>query len=131
MAVLKHPSRKLTFSDGLAVGLLLCAAALSAYVTLSRDAGTVCTVTYGSASETFSLSDDRTIPVLSNGHALTVTITNGAVSVTVSDCPDGVCVNSGTISRAGQAIVCVPAQVTVRVDGSRPDDADAIAGGVS
>jgi len=145
MADLRHPSRKLTFSDGLAVGLLLCAAALSAYVTLSRDAGTVCTVTYGSASETFSLSDDRTIPVLSNGHALTVTITNGAVSVplftqtpsgqsdtvTETDCPDGVCVNSGTISRAGQAIVCVPAQVTVRVDGSRPDDADAIAGGVS
>jgi len=130
MAVLKHPSRKLTFSDGLAVGLLLCAA-VSAYVTLSRDAGTVCTLTYGSASETFSLSDDRTIPVLSNGHALTVTIENGAVSVTESDCPDGVCVNSGTISRAGQAIVCVPAQVTVRVDGSRPDDADAIAGGVS
>ena len=37
----------------------------------------------------------------------------------------------GAVSRAGQAIVCVPAQVTVRVEGSRTDNADAIAGGVS
>lgn len=131
MAVLKHPSRKLTFPDIFIVVLLLLAAVVSAYVTLSRDAGTTCTVTYGRASETFSLSEDRVIPVLSNGHALTVTIQNGTVSVTESDCPDGVCVNSGSISRAGQAVVCVPAQVTVQIGGSRTDDADAIAGGVS
>ena len=131
MAVIRHPSRKLTFSDILVVTLLLLAAVLSAFFSLSRDSGTFCTLTYGSASETFSLSENRVIPVFSNGHALTVTIENGAVSVTESDCPDGVCVNSGAVSRAGQAIVCVPAQVTVRVEGSCTDNADAIAGGVS
>ncbi len=129
MADFSHPSRKLTVSDGLIVGLLLLAAVISAFFTFSRDTGTTCTVRYGSHTETFSLADDRGIPVLSNGHSLTVVIENGAVSVTESDCPDGVCVNSGTISRAGQAIVCVPAQVTVRIDGSRSDNADIIAGG--
>jgi len=128
MADFPHPSRKLTVSDVLIVGLLLLAAVISAFFTFSRDVGTTCTVRYGSCSETFSLREDRVIPVLSNGHSLTVVIENGAVSVTDSDCPDGVCVNSGTISRTGQAIVCVPAEVTVRIDGSR-DDADIIAGG--
>ena len=88
MAVFRHASRKLTFSDVLVVVLLLFAAVFSACFSLSRDAGTVCTVTYGGVSETFSLSENRVIPVLSNGHALTVTIENGAVSVTESDCPD-------------------------------------------
>ena len=130
MAVLQHPSRKLTVPDIAVVVLLLLAALLSAYFTLSRGAGTTCTVTYGSASETFPLSEDRTIPVLSNGHALTVVIEDGAVSVAASDCPDQVCVNSGSVSKAGQAVVCVPAQVTVRIGGSPASDADAVAGGV-
>ena len=131
MVVIRHPSRKLTFSDVFVIVLFLLAAVISACFSLFRDDGTSCIITYGSASETFSLSEDRVISVLSNGHALTVTIENGAVSVTESDCPDSVCVNSGAVSRAGQAIVCVPAQVTVRVEGSRTDNADAIAGGVS
>lgn len=129
MADFPHPSRKLTFSDVLIVGLFLLAAVISACFTLSGDAGTTCTIRYGTFTETFSLREDRSIPVFSNGHSLTVVIENGAVSVTESDCPDGVCVDSGTISRTGQAIVCVPAKVTVRVDGSRSDQADIIAGG--
>ncbi len=129
MANLRYPSRKLTFFDILIVALTLLAPVFSAFFLFSRDAGTSCTVSYGPVSETFSLADDRILPVLSNGYALTVVIQNGAVSVTESDCPDGVCVNSGAVSRAGQAIVCVPAGVTVRIDGIRTDDADIIAGG--
>lgn len=129
MAVFHHPSRKLTFPDILIVVLLFLAAVVSACFFLSRDSGASCIISYGSASETFSLSENRTIPVLSNGHALTVTIRNGAVAVTESDCPDGVCVNSGVISHSGQAVVCVPAQVTVRVVGGTKNEFDAVAGG--
>lgn len=129
MADFSHPSRKLTFSDVLIVGLLLLAAAISACFTLFRDAGVTCTIRYGETVQTVSLSGDRVIPVQSNGHSLTVVIENGAVSVTESDCPDGVCVNTGTISRTGQAIVCVPAGMTVQIDGNRSDGADMIAGG--
>jgi len=129
MADFPHPSRKLTVSDGLIVGLLLLAAVISACFMLFRDTGTACTIRYGETSETVSLSGNRVIPVHSNGYSLTVVIENGAVSVAQSNCPDGVCVNSGSISRAGQAIVCVPAGVTVRIDGNRTDDADIIAGG--
>ena len=129
MADFPHPSRKLTFSDILIVGLLLLAAVISAFFMLFRDVGVTCTIRYAETVQTVSLSENRVIPVQSNGHSLTVVIENGAVSVTESDCPDGVCVNSGTISRTGQAIVCVPAGVTVRIDGNRRDHADIIAGG--
>ena len=129
MADLRYPSRKLTFFDVLIVVLTLFSAVFSAYFLFSRSVGTSCTVTFGQESVTCSLADDRVIPVLSNGYALTVVIENGAVSVTESDCPDGVCVNSGAISREGQAIVCVPAGVIVRIGGTRTDNADIIAGG--
>ena len=129
MAPLSHPSRKLTFFDGLTVVLFVLAALVSAYFLLFRDAGFSCVITYGRASETFSLAEDRTIPILSNGHALTVVIENGTVSVAESDCPDQVCVNSGSVSRAGQAIVCVPANVTVKISGADAHGADAVAGG--
>lgn len=129
MAEFFHPSRKLTVSDVLIVGLLLLAAVLSALFLLSRAPGTVCTIRCGDTVQTVSLAEDRTIPLRANGHSLTVVIENGAVSVADSDCPDRVCVNSGAISRAGQAIVCVPAGITIRIDGPRADHADIVAGG--
>ena len=129
MADLRYPSRKLTLCDVLIVVLILLAAVFSAYFLFSRDAGASCTVSFGQESATFSLADDRVIPVRSNGYALTVVIEKGTVSVTESDCPDGICLNSGAVSRKGQAIVCVPAGVIVRIDGARTDDADMIAGG--
>ena len=50
-----------------------------------------------------------------NGYTLTVTATGGAVSVTQSDCPGQDCVHTGAISRAGQSIVCLPAQVVISI----------------
>ncbi|MGN1345642.1 MAG: NusG domain II-containing protein [Eubacteriales bacterium] len=135
MAVLRHPSHHLTLADGLAVALLLLAAGISAFVPFfgsyrtSGEASSVCVVSHDGISEAFPLSVDRTLSFSSNGCALTVSIRNGTAAVTASDCPDQVCVNSGSISRAGQAIVCVPARVVVRIEGTSSGDIDAVAGG--
>ena len=49
--------------------------------------------------------------------------------MTDSDCPTQDCVHTGAISRAGQSIVCLPAQVVVHLEGaSVPDAPDAIVG---
>ncbi|MBQ7678494.1 MAG: NusG domain II-containing protein, partial [Butyrivibrio sp.] len=37
-----------------------------------------------------------------------VVIRDGVCSVTEADCPDGLCVRQGTISRAGEQIICLP-----------------------
>ena len=63
----------------------------------------------------------------SRGYTLTVTAADGGVAVTESDCPSQDCVHSGAISRAGQSIVCLPARITVTLDGAAADY-DVIAG---
>lgn len=64
-----------------------------------------------------SLRRDATYPITARGISLTVTVADGRISVTSSDCRDGICRNTPPISRAGQTIVCAPAGVIVRVIG--------------
>ena len=45
-----------------------------------------------------------------------------------SDCPGGDCVRTGTITRAGQSIVCLPEQVVVQLTGASADGPDVILG---
>ena len=74
----------------------------------------------------YPLTDERTIPLTHNGYTLSVTIANGAVSITASDCPDRVCVKTGEIAAVGSVIVCVPANVIVQIGGA--EEADYVAG---
>ena len=48
---------------------------------------------------------------------LTVEIRDEQVRVQSSTCPDHVCVHTGWLSRGGQAAVCVPAGISLRVVG--------------
>ncbi len=125
----RHPSKKCTRADVFVVAGLLAAALFSFLLTLFPGDGAVCVISYADGRDTYPLTADRTVLVESMEHTLSVVIENGAVSVVFSDCPDGVCVDSGAISRTGQAIVCVPAEVIVRIEGGADTDADTIAGG--
>lgn len=44
------------------------------------------------------------------------------VYVSESDCPTQDCVHTGTITRAGQSIVCLPAQIVIHLEGTAPAD---------
>ena len=61
---------------------------------------------------------------------LTVAAEDGnGLRVSSSDCPTQDCVHTGAISRAGQSIVCLPAQVVVHLEGASGTDApDVIVG---
>lgn len=75
------------------------------------------------------LSDFTEATVTSRGYMLHIAAEGGTVSVTDSDCPTQDCVHTGAISRAGQSIVCLPAQVVVHLEGaSVPDTPDVIVG---
>ena len=54
----------------------------------------------------------------SNGYTLRVAFGPESAQVTVSDCPTQDCVHTGHIHRAGQSIVCLPAQVVVYLEGT-------------
>lgn len=75
----------------------------------------------------------------SNGYTLTVTYGvdyedpsrnalppsgKSGLRVAFSDCPTQDCVRTGTISRGGQSIVCLPARIIVRLEGGPGDPAE-------
>lgn len=57
------------------------------------------------------------------GHSLTVTLYPDGAAVTKADCPDRTCVRTGKLERAGETAVCLPAQVSVRLEGGFGADA--------
>lgn len=61
------------------------------------------------------------------GYTLTVQAADGRIRVAESSCPNGDCVRSGAISRAGQSIVCLPGRVAITLAGAA-DEYDLIAG---
>lgn len=63
-----------------------------------------------------------------NGFSLRVVVEPGAVHVEDSTCPDLICQRHTPISKSGQAIVCLPGQVTITVEGGDRHGPDAISG---
>ncbi len=63
-----------------------------------------------------------------NGYTVHVRVTADGVRVEHADCPTQDCVRTGTVSRAGQSIVCLPARIVVTVVGAGAAEFDAIAG---
>lgn len=54
-------------------------------------------------------------------YTLTVEYAAGSARVLLSDCPTQDCVRTGTITRSGQSIVCLPARIIIRLEGGTPD----------
>lgn len=63
--------------------------------------------------ERFPLDEDRTY-LVEGDYTNVITVSNGRVAVTESDCPGGDCKNCGWLSTAG-SIVCLPNAVEIRL----------------
>ncbi len=67
--------------------------------------------TYG----TYDINKNQTIEVRQNDHTNNITIKDGSVSMTYSDCNNQVCVNTGSINESNDTIVCLPNKVMVEI----------------
>lgn len=74
-----------------------------------------------------SLDKELVIPLDDGNYHLNVHVDGTGVYVSDSDCPGQDCVHTGAISRAGQSIVCLPAQVVISLVGAA-SDVDAVLG---
>lgn len=55
-------------------------------------------------------------------------IEEGKASIAEADCPDGICVKQGNISRTGQTIVCLPHKLVIEITGKAEEKGlDAVA----
>lgn len=113
----------------LIIALLAVAAALWFYLPRSQSGQlTVVISVAGEETRRVPLSDFTETTVTGGGYTLRVSTRDGGVAVMDSDCPTQDCVHTGVITRAGQSIVCLPAQVVVHLEGTASDAPDVIVG---
>ena len=109
--------------DFFAVALVVILAAAVAVCYLPKgQTGTASAEIYqnGELVRTVSLDTDLSF-ALTGKYTNTVTVENGSIAITASDCPGEDCVHSGAIHTSGRSIVCLPNEVEVRVVNARSD----------
>lgn len=62
----------------------------------------------------YSLTNDQNFSILDG--KMVITIESNSIRVSESDCKNHICVNSNSISKAGQRIVCTPNKVTIIIE---------------
>lgn len=96
-----------------AVLVLLCAALfLLPLLSGTKDNLTVQIIADGQTAQTVALSSVQT-EEMHTVNGCVIVVTPDSVFVKEADCPDRLCVRTGTISRAGETIACVPNRVVV------------------
>ena len=105
------------------VALLAVAVALWFYLPKVQSGDvTVVISTGGRETQRAALKDFAGTTVSHNGYTLVVSADGDGVWVSDSDCPTQDCVHTGHIRRAGQSIVCLPAQVVIHLEGTASAD---------
>lgn len=117
--------------DGAVVLLVLLLAVGTAvwfYGGLPENTPTGYIITHGGEEvATGPMNEPRTIEI-DGTHHLTVVCDGESVTVTESDCPTQDCVRTGSVSRPGQSIVCLPEQVVIKVVGMKTNGPDLVIG---
>lgn len=67
------------------------------------------------------VTESYDIPIDTEFGSNIVHVEPGRISVSDADCPDGVCVRQGAISRGGVPIVCMPHRLIIEIEGSGID----------
>jgi hypothetical protein len=62
-------------------------------------------------------------PVSGRCGTATVEVGAGRIRVATAKCPEQICVKQGWVDRPGEAIVCLPGEIVIRIDGPTAVDA--------
>lgn len=101
---------------GLSVLLIFSALPYGETVIIEHDGEVIFEGKLGAQDESFELEG-------SGGIILGVDIAEHHASVTHASCPDQICVRTGSISKPGETIICLPAKISITVRGSTEADA--------
>lgn len=109
--------------DLLAIGLVLGLAVLC-FVGFLPKGGEEATVAQiyqdGKLLMTVSLEQDQQFPVQGD-YTNVVTVSDGQIAITDSDCPGQDCVHSGALHSPGRSLVCLPNALEIRVVSGESD----------
>ena len=101
--------------------LILAVAVFLLFLPAKNPGNTVEIYQKGNLLTILSLSEDAAYTV-TGAYTNVVTVKDGKVAVTESDCPGGDCRKIGWTNSAGKSIVCLPNGVEVRILGDSPVD---------
>lgn len=118
-------AEKLRFSRGdwLAIGLVLVLAAVvfSCFLPGRNESAAYAEVYLdGQVVKTVALTENQTFRI-SDRYQNEITVKDGAIAFTASNCPGEDCVHSGSIHSPGRSLVCLPNRVEIRVISGEPD----------
>jgi hypothetical protein len=117
-----------TLPDKILIGGLVVLTLLSFPVIkhLHREGRWVVIEADGKLIGNFSLKKDRLIPVDGALGTTKVKVAGKGVRVLDSPCPHKICVESGSINRSGETLVCLPNRVVIRIKGGDAPSVDAV-----
>ena len=124
---MKKNHMKLEFCKGdfLAIGIVAVIAVLVSVIfwtSVGDKEGTMVSIYQdGALVKELSLDSDTEV-VIEGEYENVVTVKDGKVAITKSDCPGTDCVHSGWIHESGRSIVCLPNRVELRVEGTSEVD---------
>ena len=106
------------FAAVVILGLLL-------YIVMGGAGGTMAVITLdGEEYERIDLSEVEQpydIVIKTQYGTNVVSVQPGAIGVSAADCPDRVCVNTGSITGGGIPIACVPHRLMISIEGGDID----------
>ena len=117
--------------DGLVAAAVVLLAAVTAWAAWGGGTTENLTVVVsidGTEADRFPLDGEGEHTYAAGGYTVQVVESGEGVFVASSDCPTQDCVHTGTISRGGQSIVCLPARLSVRLVGGGDNGVDAVIG---
>jgi hypothetical protein len=95
----------------------------------NSDGNKVVVTVNGEIYGTYDLSKNQIIEISQNDHTNNITIKDGTVSMSYSDCKNQTCVNTGSISQTKDTIACLPNKVLIEIENtSQGGDIDVISG---
>ncbi len=104
----------------LTLALIVIGLVMSWFFSFGQTAGSELVITRaGKVFGTYSLAENRTIEVKQDSHINKITIKNGKVSMSFSDCHGQDCVQQHAISQTGENIVCLPNKVMLEIKGDK------------
>ncbi len=118
---MKKKEKIMKIGDAIVIGLLLAVSLclfLCSLPSRSEEVGVAVVTVDGREYGRYSLDADREITIEQNGYTNIIEIKDGTVRMRSADCPDKSCVSQGSISHSGQVIVCLPARITVTLEGT-------------
>lgn len=104
----------------LAIILIILGLIVSYTFSSDNDTGSTVYITVDSEQYAYyPLSENREVDITQNNHTNKLTIKDGMVSMTFSDCVNQDCVQHYAISRTAETIVCLPNKVIVEIEGGK------------